>query len=214
MSFVQPIYQSTPHAFSPPAGFDRLPPVSSPVLPHISIPTPSMNYNAGYQQPPPGGFAPQQGYGQPPAGFAPQPGYGQPPQAGFAQPGYGAPQPGYGSPQPGYGAPQPGYGAPQPGYGAQPGYGPPGGGYGAPGLLYLGVPIPAPGQPLPPLQYDAKFDSERIRKATKGFGTDENTLISVMAPLDAMKMAALSRTFEQTVGKPLVRVLEKELSGW
>ncbi|ORY34884.1 hypothetical protein BCR39DRAFT_515367 [Naematelia encephala] len=194
----------------------------------------------GYGQQPPYGAPPQQGYGAPQYG-APQPGYGAPPpgpgqygaQQYGGQQGYGAPQQ-YGSvsPQPPYASPQPPYGAPpQQQWGApapppQQSYG----GYGAPapppapfmggpgaGPHFLGVPIPAP-PPAVPLTnlngYNPQFDAERIRKATKGFGTDENTLIDTLAPLDAFQFDVLSRTYEQTVGRTLQKTLEKELSSW
>jgi annexin A7/11 len=48
----------------------------------------------------------------------------------------------------------------------------------------------------------------------KGFGTDENVIIDTMAPLDAFQMDQLSRTYEQLVGRSLVKTLEKELSSW
>lgn len=62
--------------------------------------------------------------------------------------------------------------------------------------------------------YSATFDVDRLRKATKGFGTDEKTLIDVLCRVDAYQVDILSRTFEQTVGKSLKKVLEKELSSW
>ena len=172
-----------------------------------------------------------QGQGQ--SGYAQgQGGYGQP-----QQPAYGAPQqPAYGTPQqPAYGAPQPqqaAYGAPAPqgAYGATPhqpiaAYGAPqqATAYGAPTTsfntstpYFLGIPIPAP-PPAPPLSlpsYQPSTDVDKLRKATKGFGTDEKALIDVLTRVDSMQVDVLSRTFEQMVGKSLKKVLEKELSGW
>ncbi|KAL1407457.1 Annexin C1 [Vanrija albida] len=155
----------------------------------------------GQQQPPQqqwGGAPPQQGYGAPP----PQQGYGgaPPPQQG----GYGG-APTYGQAPPGqqYGQ---NYGAPQPAFNQSPG-----------GPRFLGVQIPAP-PPAPPIanlpSYNPQFDADRIRKATKGIGTDERTLIDTLVPLDAFQIDVLSRTFEQTVGRSLQKTLEKELSGW
>ncbi|RSH93498.1 hypothetical protein EHS25_007854 [Saitozyma podzolica] len=165
-------------------------------------------YNAPPQQqqygaPPPGGYgAPPNQYGAPP----PQQNYGAPPNQYGGPPGPPAP---YGAP-----SPQPFGGQQGQGFGAPPG--PPqfqGGG----GPRFLGVPIPAP-PPAPPIStlsgYNAQFDAERIRKATKGFGTDERTLIDTLAPLDAFQMDLLSRTYEQTVGRSLKTTLEKELSHW
>ncbi len=70
--------------------------------------------------------------------------------------------------------------------------------------------MPAP----PPPGYNPAQDVERIRKATKGFGTDEGALIATLAPLDAYQIDALRNTFKATVGKDLLQVLEKETSGW
>ncbi|UZJ54587.1 hypothetical protein CBS101457_003907 [Exobasidium rhododendri] len=192
----------------------------------------------GYGAPPQqysqhGGGPPNQGYGAPP-----QQGYGAPPQQGYGVPpqqGYGAPpqQQGYGAPPPhqggGYGAPTQSYGAPQQGYG---GPSPPAQNYGAPPPVqqqqygsqalgaagfYLGVPVPPPaGQPPgpPPPGFDVHGPVEQIRKATKGFGTDEKLLIAALAPLDAFQVDAVSRQFRASTGKDLLHVLEKETSGW
>jgi annexin A7/11 len=113
---------------------------------------------------------------------------------------------------------------------------------GAP-LFYLGS-VVSPldgmnmGQPLPPPPtYNASFDADRLRKATKvrpghrllsritdcvpidclvsqGFGTDERTIIDTLSPLGAVEMTAVARTFEAQVGKSLVKVLEKETKGY
>ncbi|WRT69495.1 uncharacterized protein IL334_006481 [Kwoniella shivajii] len=189
----------------------------------------------------PGGYGYNGAPLQQPAYGAPQPGYGAPPshndyngQTPYGAPpaqSYGAPpppqqhhlgaQPPYGgtSPQPPYSAPspQPPYGAPSPQpYAAQGNYGapPPVGGQGA---KFLGIPIPAPPPAVPVSTlpgYNAQFDAERLRKATKGFGTDERTLIDTLSPLDAFQMEVLTRTYEQTVGRSLKKTLEKELSSW
>ncbi|EPQ29823.1 uncharacterized protein PFL1_02496 [Pseudozyma flocculosa PF-1] len=191
---------------------------------------PQPNYNQGYGAPPPphgggyGGYAPPPG--PPGGGYAPPPGppgggypggpYGAPPGAPPAH-GYGAPPP-----QPGYGAPPPHHGHGghhhhQPSYHAPPPMGAP---YGAPmggGFFYLGVPVPPPPPHMPaapPPGYNPTADVERIRKATKGFGTDEGALIATLAPMDAMQVDAVSRAFKATTGKDLLKVLEKETSGW
>lgn len=83
--------------------------------------------------------------------------------------------------------------------------------------FYLGVPVPAPPPAMPsppPPGYNATQDVERIRKATKGFGTDEGALIATLAPLDAFQVDALRTSFKATVGKDLLQVIEKETSGW
>ncbi|OWZ77832.1 annexin XIV [Cryptococcus neoformans Bt85] len=203
---------------------------------------PPQGYQPGYQNGPPAvnyGAHPsqQQQWGAPPGppqhqpyGAPPVNQYGAPPQhqQGYGghspQPPFGAPSPapaGYGAPptvpQGQYGAPSPysqqppqqGFGGPQQGYGSQP--------QGQSPMMYLGVPIPAPPPAVPVSTlagYDARFDAERIRKATKGFGTDERTIIDTLSPLDAFQMDVLSRTYEQTVGRSLKHTLEKELSSW
>ncbi|WVQ79406.1 hypothetical protein IAT38_001503 [Cryptococcus sp. DSM 104549] len=148
-----------------------------------------------------GGGPPQQQYQQNQGyqGYQQQQPYGgAPPQQS-----YGAPQSNYGGgpPQNQYGAPpQQGYGAPQ----------------GAMGPRFLGVSIHAPPPAVPgSVQgYNPNVDAEKIRKATKGFGTDESALISTMAPLDAKQMDVLSRAYEQMVGKSLKATLESELNSW
>ncbi|EST09621.2 Annexin repeat [Kalmanozyma brasiliensis GHG001] len=177
--------------------------------------------------PPPQGYGapPPQGYGAPPP--MPQGGYG-----GYGPPG-GPPPPHAGGyappPQAPYGggyAPPPGppqHHHHQPHHHAHPP--PPQHGYGAPvpppssagGAFYLGVsvPPPPPNMPSPPPPgYNVAQDVERVRKATKGFGTDEGALIATLAPLDAYQIDALRHQFKATVGKDLLTVLEKETSGW
>jgi annexin A7/11 len=86
-----------------------------------------------------------------------------------------------------------------------------------PSNFYLGVSVPNPAgqQPSPPPPgFDVHGPVEAIRKATKGFGTDEKLLIKTLAPLDAFQMDAVSRQFRATAGKDLLHVLEKETSGW
>lgn len=79
----------------------------------------------------------------------------------------------------------------------------------------MSIPAPPPAHPVSQLPgYNPQFDAERIRKATKGFGTDEKTIIDTLAPLDPFQMDVLSRNFEQTVGRSLQKTLEKELSSW
>lgn len=109
------------------------------------------------------------------------------------------------------------YQAPQ-GYPAQqyqPGHGPPQNtGYGAPQsqqpMAQTWVP-PAP--PFDP-SYNADYDVELIRKATKGFGTDEKVLVQVLSRKSPAHTLQLAERFEQLVGKSLVQVIEKETSKW
>ncbi|TVY82864.1 Annexin A7 [Lachnellula suecica] len=180
----------------------------------------------GYQQPP------QQGYGAPPQQYPPQqygspaPPHGQypPPQQPYPpQQGYGAP-----SPQPGYGAPPPQpygqppqqqYGQPPPqNYGAPPPqqYPPPQQQYGAP-------PVQPYVQPTPPsigygpaqqIQWDGTQDAEALRKAMKGFGTDEKTLIRALATKDPLQVVVIRQTYNQRFGRDLIKDVKSEVSGW
>ncbi|KAJ5796002.1 uncharacterized protein N7518_004542 [Penicillium psychrosexuale] len=187
-------------------------------------------------QPPYGGYAPQYGQQGPPQGGYQQP-YGAPPPQGHYPPPqqghYPPPQQGhYGAPPPQgapYGAPPPqphGHHAPpaQPPYGQQPhGYAPPGQppvGYGAPppggGFPPQGIPSqPSPGYipgQLAPGEFRPQADA--LRKAMKGFGTDEKALIAVLAPLDPLQMAAVRDTYSKHLGRDLFKDVKSETSGY
>ncbi|KAF4634167.1 hypothetical protein G7Y89_g3940 [Cudoniella acicularis] len=182
----------------------------------------------GYGQPPPQQYGPPQGQYPPQQYGSPAPPQGQyPPQGGYQQPPYGAP-----SPQPGYGAPPPQqpYGAPPPqsSYGAPPpqqGYGapPPQPGYGAPPQQYGAPPPQAYVQPTPPslgygppqqIQWDGVQDAEALRKAMKGFGTDEKTLIRVLSTKDPLQINVLRQTFNYRFSRQLISDIKSETSGW
>ncbi|ODQ50097.1 Annexin, partial [Saitoella complicata NRRL Y-17804] len=159
-------------------------------------------------------------------------GYGAPPPVPLHPNQYGGPPPH--SPQPCYGAPAPPapYGSHSPGYPPVPAQAP----YGAPSPIpgpYGHSPAPAPyGAPPPPAQlygggggyhspspygnpqgsWNPESTIQTIRKATKGFGTDEAALIAALAPLTPHQMSILVRAFESQVGKPLMKVIESETS--
>ncbi|CAM1506796.1 Fc.00g064370.m01.CDS01 [Cosmosporella sp. VM-42] len=169
----------------------------------------------GYQQPPPGQYPPPAHSPYPPQGGHPPP--GQPPYGGYQQPPpqqYGAPPPGqYGAPPPQqpYGhspAPPAGqYGAPPQQYGA-----PPPQQYGAP----AGPPTPAsPGYGPPQLiQWDGSPDAQALRKAMKGFGTDEKALIRALADKDPLQVENIRAAFERTFSRKLVNDIKSETSSW
>ncbi|KAL1634820.1 hypothetical protein SLS58_010503 [Diplodia intermedia] len=175
-----------------------------------------------HQYPPQGGYPPQ---GYPPPQQYGAPGYPPPQQQQYGAPqGYPPPQQQFSPPpgqyppqQHGYGAPPPGqYGAPPPGpppgqYGA-----PPPGQYGAPAVQAYGGGPPAP----PSLGYSSQMpfvetsmEAEALRKAMKGFGTDEKAVIRVLSKLDPVQMFSVRNTYNQRFMRDLLRDLEKETSG-
>ncbi|OTA04943.1 Calpactin I heavy chain, calcium ion binding [Trichoderma parareesei] len=174
----------------------------------------------GQYPPPQGHYPPPQGgpYSQYPPAQAPQGGYYQSPtpqgqyppqQAPYGQP---PPQPYGASPQhqQPYGAPTPGqYGAPPPQPGAQ---------YGAPAPAPYGQIPPTPPSPGygPPqiIQYDATADADALRRAMKGFGTDEKALVNVLARKDPLQIEVLRTTYERRHKRSLIDDIEKETRSW
>lgn len=144
--------------------------------------------NQGYQQPygPPQG----QGYGPPPG----QPGWGPPPPIGGGYP----PQQGYGQQPPagyqGYGPPpgQPG------GYAAPPPVSSP------PSLGYIPNQMP---------NHDMSRAADDLRAAMKGFGTDEKTLIRVLASLGPLEVNAVKAAFQARHRRDLAKDVNSETSG-
>uniref|UniRef100_UPI003AAB5AD8 annexin A4-like isoform X3 n=1 Tax=Centroberyx gerrardi TaxID=166262 RepID=UPI003AAB5AD8 len=185
---------------------------------------------AGGYPPAAGGYPPQAG-GFPPAagGFPPQAG-GYPPQSGAGgyppQSGAGGypPQSGAGGypsmPQPG--AAQQGYpggpapGQPMPNYPGAPATNPsmPGYGSGAPSIPqapaiskgYRGSIKDFPGA-------DPLRDVEVLRKAMKGFGTDENAIIELLGSRTSKQRVPMVAAYKTTYGKDLKHDLKSELTG-
>ncbi|KAF4157411.1 hypothetical protein CNMCM6069_005630 [Aspergillus lentulus] len=192
-------------------------------------------------QPPYPPYGAPQGFSQPP--YPQQPGYGgpPPPQGHYNRPPPPAPSPGGYPPAPGPGyphspPPQPPYGAPsQPPYPPQggPGYPPPAGGYhqpgpyGAPPVGGSSYPAPPPQQfqgppAMPSLGYvpgqmapgDFRREADLLRKAMKGFGTDEKTLIQVLSKLDPLQMAAVRSTYTNHLHRDLSKDVKSETSSY
>uniref|UniRef100_A0AAQ6AMT4 Annexin n=1 Tax=Amphiprion ocellaris TaxID=80972 RepID=A0AAQ6AMT4_AMPOC len=188
---------------------------------------------AGGYPPAAGGYPPAAGGFPPQAGGYPAPAGGFPPQAGRypPQPGAG----GYPSMPPaggGWGAAPAGYGAPG---GAQQGH-PGGPAPGQPMPNYPGAPATSPSMPaygggVPsnpqapaiPRGYrgsikdfpgaDPLRDVEVLRKAMKGFGTDENAIIELLGSRTNKQRVPMVAAYKTTYGKDLIRDLKSELTG-
>ncbi|KAK9272436.1 hypothetical protein L1049_002809 [Liquidambar formosana] len=55
-------------------------------------------------------------------------------------------------------------------------------------------------------------DSEQLRKAFEGWGTNEALIISILAHRNAAQRTSIRKTYEQTYGEDLLKSLDKELS--
>ncbi|XP_030629298.1 annexin A11b [Chanos chanos] len=222
----QGAYPPQPGAYPPQAG--GYPPQPGAYPPGGGYPPPAGGYPqapGGYPAPPGGGY-PTQGGGYPPqAGGYPPPGQpggypSVPPASGWG----GGPGPGYGAP--GGGMPQGYPGGPAPGQQPMPAY--PGGapapspsmpGYGG------GAPAGPAGPAVPAVNRgyrgsisdypgaDPLRDVEVLRKAMKGFGTDENAIIELLGSRTNKQRVPLVAAYKTTYGKDLVKDLKSELTG-
>ncbi|PSS20018.1 hypothetical protein M430DRAFT_119369 [Amorphotheca resinae ATCC 22711] len=221
-------YQPPNQGYNP-YGAPPAPPPGHPPQPYGGYPPQQPAYGA-----PPNQYPPQQPpYGAPPNQYPPQqygapsphPGYGAPPPQQYpsAQPPYGAPpqqyppQQGYPSQQQPYGAPppQPAYGAPRPqqyppqqgGYPSQP--------YGAPPAQNYPPTPPSLGYgPAQHIPWDGVADAEALRKAMKGFGTDEKALVRHLADKDPLQINVLREVYHQRFKRHLLNDVQSETSSW
>lgn len=79
-----------------------------------------------------------------------------------------------------------------------------------PPVHYLGVPITG-------VSFngdDLKSTIRKLKKGTKGYGTDEEKLIWAVVHLDALQVEALKKKYPEETGKELLEVIEKETSSY
>jgi annexin A7/11 len=58
------------------------------------------------------------------------------------------------------------------------------------------------------------MDAEALRKAMKGFGTDEKMLIRVLADKDPFQVRVIRETYKRKFNRDLIHDVKSEVSGW
>lgn len=58
------------------------------------------------------------------------------------------------------------------------------------------------------------MDAEALRKAMKGFGTDEKMLIRVLADKDPFQVRVIRDTYKRKFNRDLIHDVKSEVSGW
>lgn len=64
------------------------------------------------------------------------------------------------------------------------------------------------------IQWDATADADGLRKAMKGFGTDEKALIAILANKDPLQIDTLRQTYERNHRRNLIADIQSETSSW
>jgi annexin A7/11 len=68
--------------------------------------------------------------------------------------------------------------------------------------------------PLQQIAWDGDADAEALRKAMKGFGTDEKALIRVLANKDPLQVNVLQESYHRKFNRQLLHDVQGEASGW
>ncbi|XP_076063063.1 annexin B9-like [Oratosquilla oratoria] len=194
----------------PPAGSPYPPPPGSPYPPPPGSPYPPPG--SPYPQPP-GTPYPRSGSPYPPSGSS------FPPSGGTAYP----PPPPSGSPYPTpentvqgntlypnvSAAPLPGRRSPSPCPAATSTP------YGSTGPSTMASAVPYTEIPTvnPPATFDPSSDGAALRKAMKGFGTDEKAIIAILANRTNIQRMQIMQKYQQSYGRDLIKDLKSELSG-
>lgn len=95
---------------------------------------------------------------------------------------------------------------PQPGYGQPP--------YQASQQQFPPTPASLGYGPPQQIGWDGTAAAEAIRKAMKGFGTDEKALIKNLADKDPLQVEVLRRTYNQRFSRHMLNDVQGETSGW
>ncbi|XP_047504842.1 annexin B9-like isoform X2 [Pieris napi] len=189
---------NAPQSFGNPMPMPGFPtmgyPASQPGYPAASPGYPQSNYpTQGYPQQNSGYPQQNQGYPQQPQGYPQQPqGYPQHSQ-GYSQQSQGFPQQSQGFPH------NPAQSYPGAQESAQTGY---------PQQGYQSKPTVVPVNP-----FDPRDDAAVLRKAMKGFGTDEKAIIQVLTRRSNEQRLRIAFEFKTLYGKDLVSDLKSETSG-
>jgi annexin A7/11 len=64
------------------------------------------------------------------------------------------------------------------------------------------------------IAWDGTADAEALRKAMKGFGTDEKTLIRVLGHKDPLQINVIRETYNRLHRRHLLNDVQSETSGW
>ncbi|XP_062375033.1 annexin A11a isoform X2 [Sardina pilchardus] len=201
-------YPPQPGAYPPqPGAYPSMPPSGGWGVPSIGLDNVS---NPGFNAP---GMPGMPGQGMPGQGMPQGPGMGYPggPPAGQPMPGYPG-VPGMNPSMPGYPkAPSPN--PSMPAYPKVPSPNPsmPGYGGGAPVAPAVNRGFRGTIQDFPGA--DPLKDVEVLRKAMKGFGTDEAAIINLLGSRSTRQRVPLLVTFKTAYGKDLIKDLKSELSG-